>query len=175
MTTGPVQDYLTEHLAAAAAEERLFIQAAQRERGGPHGAELAGLRAAVQEDRSRLRALALRLGAREVRPKKAIRQLTEKLGRLRPNRSPVGRSPLSDLAEIEAMRVSVTYKWVGWRGLLATEAAEDPSVQAELYSLVQRAREQALRLDRIHDDVALAVLGETPTRTSHADDRSHRS
>lgn len=167
MTEALLHTYLNDHLAAATAGEQLFRRAAANQRSRSYSAELDALAAAVAEDRSRLRTLMSRLDATENRPKQLLAGATEFAGRFKPNRFVLRRSPLSDLMEVEAMRVGVAAKRSGWRALLASEASEDPMVRDELTELERRANEQSDSLDELHQRVARDVLtGEAAAKTS---------
>ncbi len=80
----------------------------------------------------------------------AVGWLGEKLGRLKPNASLVHRSPLSDVVELEGLRLTVQGKLGCWRALRVV-ADHDARVAAqEMDILVGRAEDQARRVDVLH-------------------------
>lgn len=89
--------------------------------------------------------------------------VTEKLGRFKLNGQVVGRSPLSDLVELEALRLGVAGKAAGWRALRDL-AAEDPRLdQGQLDGLLGRARAQEDLLEDLRRDaVRRAFTAGTP-------------
>jgi hypothetical protein len=155
---GYLQTYLNDHFAAASSGVQLFQRVASNQSGAAYAAELSRLAADVSADRQRLRQLMARLDVPENKPKQWAARATELAGRLKPNRSLVRRSPLSDLLEVEALRVAVTAKRAGWRSLLASYAARDPEVRDEVEDLLRRVDDQVELLEGLHQQVAGAVL-----------------
>jgi carbon monoxide dehydrogenase subunit G len=125
--------YLNDHLAGAMASTEL---ARRISRTHP---ELRALADDVEADRRELLDL-MRASGVEPRPHKAaIGWLTEKAGRLKLNGRLLGRSPLSDVLELEALRVSIDGKAAMWRALQTL-----PGADAErLDRLLRRAEGQA--------------------------------
>jgi hypothetical protein len=158
MTNGHLRTYLNDHLAAASAGEQLFRRVASNQRSSPHAAELDALALAIREDRQRLRQLMSHLDVSENRPKQVIARVGELVGRFKPNGSVIHRSELSDLLEVEGLRVAVTAKRAGWRSLLASPVADDQHLHEELSDLLRRAEEQVSVLEDVHQAVAAKVL-----------------
>ena len=71
----------------------------------------------------------------------------EKAGRLKLNGFLLGRSPLSDLEELEMMRLGVEGKAAGWRTLRALAETDRRLDPARLDDLISRARRQAELLE----------------------------
>ncbi|MFK0237460.1 hypothetical protein [Streptomyces vinaceus] len=84
----------------------------------------AGLAAGIAEDRESLRELMTPLDVTEQWPGVAEGQRAEKAARLKPDGRLVRRSPLSDVPELEAMRLGVEGKAALWRAL-RTRAVTD--------------------------------------------------
>jgi len=149
--------YLNDHLAGATAGLELFRRAARAQRGTDRGAELARLRDEVQEDRDALVELMHAAGV-SVRAYKVLGGwVLEKAGRLKSNGHLLTRSPLSDLVELEGMRLGVEGKGCLWRALLALD---DPRLsRARLERLAARAEAQVGTLEELRLGAARAVLG----------------
>lgn len=154
--SGYLAVYLTDHLAGSTAGLELFRRAARAQAGTPHGPLLAELRDQVREDREALLALAAALGVRVPAYKVVGGWVLEKAGRLKANGHLVTRSPLSDLVELEAMRLGVEGKACLWRALLQLE---DPRLDAAaLRVLLERALAQAGALEELRLRTASRVL-----------------
>jgi hypothetical protein len=75
--------------------------------------------------------------------------LGEKAGRLKFNGRLLARSPLSDLEELELLRLGVEGKAAGWRTLRIL-AGTDPRLDAgRLNELISRARSRADQLEEL--------------------------
>src|ERR671912_1744383 len=95
--------YLRNHDAAAQAGVDLFRRAESNQRDRPYGAELAELRAEVEQDARALRSVLKAEGVQPDRAQSLVLLLGERVGRLKPNGSLLRRAPLSDLIEVEGM------------------------------------------------------------------------
>jgi len=156
---GLVSIYLNDHLAGSTAGLELFRRAARANADTEIGAELARLTAEIEEDRAALIAMMAALGVPRRRYKTTLAWLGEKLGRLKLNGRIVSRSPLSPLIEVEALRLGVEGKALGWR-VLRTMAYDDARLDAgRLEGLIARAREQIDVLDSLHQRAAERVTG----------------
>ena len=80
-------------------------------------------------------------------------RLGERLGRLKPNGGLVGRMPLSDLIEVEAMSDAVQAKFAGWRALVSAGVP----TRTRLTDLVGRAERQADELGDLHRTASMAL------------------
>jgi hypothetical protein len=151
--------YLDDHLAAATGGLELFRRAARNQADQPHGEQLAALADEVAGDHAALREMIHRLGAHENLAKAALGWAAEKAGRLKLNGHLVTRSPLSDLTEVEGLRLAVQGKLAGWQVLRDLAAHDDRLPADELDELVARAEDQAGRLEALHREVAARCLG----------------
>ncbi|WP_329376584.1 hypothetical protein OG625_03485 [Streptomyces sp. NBC_01351] len=145
--------YLNDHLTGAASGVELLRRAARAHRDTPLGPTLAAMAQEVAQDRESLRRIMTDLRVPVMRSRTALGWLAEKAGRLKLNGRIVSRSPLSDVVELEAMRLGVEGKACAWRSL-QTLAATDPRIDgARLRELLRRAERQirileALRVER---------------------------
>ncbi|WP_221890441.1 hypothetical protein [Streptomyces sp. WAC07061] len=161
--------YLNDHLAGASAGTELLRRAARAHRGTALGPPLAALAREVAEDRESLRAVMAGLGVPESRVRAALGGLAEKAGRLKLNGHLFTRSPLSDVLELEAMRLGVEGKACMWRALLAL-ADHGARVDGDrLHELLRRAERQirileTLRRERSAQVFAPDVAGTTAAR-----------
>lgn len=158
MPSSTLTIYLNDHLAGATAGLELFRRAARTQRGTPAGPELARLTAEVTEDRDSLLSVMRRLGV-PVRQYKVLGGwVGEKVGRVKLNGHLLTRSPLSNLVELEALRLGVEGKGAGWR-LLRAVAEQDPRLDpADLDRLVERAQDQVGRLEALRMQAGRAAL-----------------
>lgn len=141
--------YLNDHLTGATGGVELFRRAASNLRGA-HGEELARLRDEVEEDRESLVSIMRRLGVRENKPMLVLGWVGEKAARLKPNGYLVRRSPLSDVIEIEGLRVGVHGKLCGFQVLRAAIIDDDRVPTEEVETLIERAEDQQARLYKLH-------------------------
>ncbi len=103
-----------------------------------------------------------RLDIDENRPLEALGWFGEKLGRLKPNGRLVRRSPLSDVIELEGLRLAVQGKLCCWRVLRAVAEDDARLATRELDALVTSAEDQARRLDVLHRRAAEQQLAAGP-------------
>lgn len=164
--------YLNDHLAGATAGSELASRMARSHRGLEDGAPLTRLAAEIAQDRSALLTLMAALGV-EVRNYKVIAAwIGEKAGRLKFNGRFLGRSPLSDLEELEVLRLGVEGKGAGWRTLRAL-ADTDPRLDAgHLEELIAAAGSQAEQLEELRVRAASRVISHSAGSGSAALDRA---
>ena len=82
----------------------------------------------------------------------------EKAGRLKFNGRLLARSPLSDLEELELLRLGVQGKAAGWRTLRAQADADTRLDAGRLDELFSRARSQADQLEELRVRAASHVI-----------------
>ncbi|MFD0354036.1 hypothetical protein ACFVHW_09835 [Streptomyces sp. NPDC127110] len=165
--------YLNDHLTGASAGTELLRRAARSHRDTALGPPLAALAREVAEDRESLRAVMAGLGVPESRGRAALGRLAEKAGRLKLNGRLFTRSPLSDVLELEAMRLGVEGKACMWRTLQALADRGARVDGARLHELVLRAERQirileTLRGERSAQVFAPEVAGATAGRRRSA-------
>jgi hypothetical protein len=151
--------YLNDHLAGATLGVELSRRAAAATRGTELGEFSARLHEQICEDRDTLRKVmaALAVDASPLKPSGAW--LLEKVGRLKLNGQIRGRSPLSDLVELEALEAGVSGKRALWQAL-ESALADDPRLGAFGFeALVERADEQLRGLEAHRVACAPSALG----------------
>jgi hypothetical protein len=141
--------YLNDHLAGATGGVELARRMADARPTGVDAAQLRRLAGDVAEDRASLIAVMQRLGVTVDQFKVALGWIGEKLGRLKLNGYLFGRSPLSTVIELEAMRLGVEGKAAGWRTLRTRADQDDRLDAAELDRLIERASGQIELLEAL--------------------------
>lgn len=141
--------YLNDHLLGATFGTELAERIAAAHRGSPDGVPLAEVATEVREDRDALRRLMDALDVPVRRYKTVLGWVAEKAGRFKPNGHLVERSPLSDLEELEVMRLGVEGKASCWRTLRSL-SDRDPRLDApDIDALLARAKRQTETLEEI--------------------------
>jgi hypothetical protein len=135
--------YLNDHLAGATAGTELAHRMARSHRDGKNGATLRRLAAEIAQDRTALLDIMTALGVKVRRYKVSAAWIGEKVGRLKFNGRLLTRSPLSDLEELEMLRLGVEGKAAGWRTLRTLADTDTRLDPARLDELISRARRQA--------------------------------
>ncbi|MFF8606630.1 hypothetical protein ACF06X_11880 [Streptomyces sp. NPDC015346] len=159
--------YLNDHLAGAAAGVELMRRVTRAHRGRDYEPQLAQLAREIREDRRTLRACMEALGVRRLRGRTVLGVVAERVGRLKLNGRVLSRSPLSDVLELEAMRLGVEGKGACWRTLHALARTDGRLDADQLEELVQRARRQSQSLEALRARVAGQVLTPPPTPPAH--------
>jgi hypothetical protein len=150
--------YLNDHLAGATAGSELAHRMARSYRGREESDPLSRLAVEIAQDRSALLAIMATLGVTVAAYKVGVAWIGEKIGRLKFNGGLLGRSPLSDLEELELLRLGVEGKAAGWRTLRIL-ADIDRRLDAErLDELISRARSQADQLEELRIHAASRVI-----------------
>jgi len=150
--------YLNDHLAGATAGSELAHRMARSHRGREEGGPLSRLAAEIAQDRSALLAIMASLGVTVRAYKVGAAWIGEKAGRLKLNGRLLARSALSDLEELELLRLGVEGKAAGWR-TLRTQADTDARLDAgRLDELISRASSQAGQLEELRVRAARRVL-----------------
>ncbi|USX52734.1 SRPBCC family protein [Lentzea sp. HUAS12] len=137
MNTELLGIYLNDHLAGATAGTEL---ARRISRTHP---ELRVLADDIEADRKELLDFMREVGVESRPHKEALGWLTEKAGRLKLNGRVLGRSPLSDVLELEALRVGIEGKTALWRTLRRLGSFDE----TRLERLADRAASQAELVD----------------------------
>ena len=156
--TGMFGIYLNDHLAGATAGTELARRMARSHGDGQDSGTLRRLAAEIAQDRAVLLDIMATLGIKVRRYKVGAAWIGEKAGRMKFNGRLFARSPLSNLEELEILRLGVEGKAAGWRTLRTlaeTNARLDP---ARLDELISRARRQADLLEDLRIGAADQVL-----------------
>ena len=155
--------YLNDHLAGATAGTELAHRMARSHGDGKDSGTLRRLAAEVGQDRAALLDIMATLGIKVRRYKVGAAWIGEKAG-LKFNGRLLARSPLSDLEELEMLRLGVEGKAAGWR-TLRTLADTDPRLDpARLDELISRARRQADVLEDLRVAAASKVVRACPSQ-----------
>jgi hypothetical protein len=150
--------YLNDHLAGATAGTQLARRMARSHQGREEGSELEAIAAEIGRDRAALLDIMASLGVAVRGYKAGAAWIGEKAGRLKFNGRVLGRSPLSDLEELELLRLGVEGKAAGWR-MLRAQADTDARIDAErLDELIARAKTQASQLEELRVRAARRVF-----------------
>jgi len=156
--------YLNDHLAGATAGGELAKRMARSHRGQEEAGPLRRLAAEIGHDRSALLNIMASLGLTVRIYKVGAAWIGEKAGRLKLNGRLLRRSPLSDLEELELLRLGVEGKAAGWR-TLRTLADTDTRLDAgRLDELISRASSQADELEELRVRAARRVISQPDHR-----------
>ncbi|MEU4353757.1 hypothetical protein [Streptomyces virginiae] len=146
--------YLNDHLTGANGVVELLRRAAEAHRGGALGTSLESLGEQVAQDRRSLLTLMADLDVPVMRTRAAFGRIAEKAGRLKLNGRVLSRSPLSDVLELEAMRLGVEGKAACWRSLRSL-ARTDPRIDVSLVEeLIGRSEQQIRALEAMRSACA---------------------
>ncbi len=146
--------YLQDQLAGSTAAVELFRRTAGAHKGTALGDVLDALVLEVTSDRQSLLDLMALLEIRPDRLKTSAAWMGEKVGRLKLNGALLHRSPLSDVVELDGMRMAVEWKAAGWRLLQAIADADHRLAEVDLNDLVARASDQITRLEDLRVSIA---------------------
>jgi hypothetical protein len=150
--------YLNDHLAGATLGAELARRMARSHRGREDSGPLNRLAAEIAQDRSALITIMAELGVPVRTYKVGAAWIGEKAGRLKFNGRLLARSPLSDLEELELLRLGVEGKAAGWR-TLRVRADTDARLDAgHLDELISRASRQVEELEELRVRAASRVL-----------------
>jgi hypothetical protein len=150
--------YLNDHLAGATAGTALAHRVARSHGDAASQATLQRLAGEINADRRALLEIMALLGVPVRHYKTTAAWLGERVGRLKFNGRLRTRSPLSDLEELELLRLGVEGKAAGWRTLRELAGAEPRLSPARLDELLTRARAQADQLEELRVRAASQLL-----------------
>jgi hypothetical protein len=141
--------YLNDHLAGATAGTELAHRVARTHRAQGQDGQLKRLAAEVAQDRAALIGMMKALGIPIRAYKVCAAWVGEKAGRVKFNGRLLARSPLSDLEELELLRLGVEGKAAGWRTLRTLADTDRRLDPGNLDELMSRARRQADLLEEL--------------------------
>jgi hypothetical protein len=159
---GLLSIYLNDHLAGATGGVELARRVAVSYPVPGQQAALERLAADIVQDRQTLLDLMAALGTPVRRYKVGVAWAAEKAGRLKLNGSLLTRSPLSNLEELEMLRLGVEGKAAGWRTLRELAKADGRLTPGTLDELIARARQQASVLEELRVQAAAQLVGAQP-------------
>jgi hypothetical protein len=149
--------YLNDHLAGATAGTGL----ARRMTASGHLPDPSGvlprLTSEIAQDRAALLEMMAALGIPVRSYKVCAAWIGEKAGRLKPNGHLRTRSDLSNLEELELLRLGVEGKAAGWRTLRVLADHDSRLAAARLDELIARASQQAGLLEDLRVSAAAQV------------------
>jgi hypothetical protein len=150
--------YLNDHLAGATVGTELAHRVARTHRPQGEGGQLKCLAAEVAQDRAALIGMMKALGIPIRAYKVCAAWVGEKGGRVKFNGRLLARSPLSDLEELELLRLGVEGKAAGWRTLRTLADTDRRLDPGNLDELMSRARRQADLLEELRVRAAEQVI-----------------
>jgi hypothetical protein len=142
--------YLNDHLLGATAGTEMAHRVAGSRRRSAEGETFRRLAEDIAEDRTALIEIMGTLGIPVRHYKVYAGWAAEKVGRLKFNGQIRGRSPLSDLLELESLRMGVEGKAALWRTLRSLADTEHRLDSRRLDVLIARAEAQARKLEELH-------------------------
>ncbi|WP_411103149.1 hypothetical protein [Streptomyces sp. cmx-4-9] len=151
--------YLNDHLAAAGSGVALARRMARAHQDTPAAPRFTELAREVSEDRDSLREVMTALDIPAHWSRAALGRLAEKAGRLKLNGRLVARSPLSDVLELEAMRLGIEGKGALWRSLQVLAESDARLDRTAMARLCDRAEQQA----ELTESLRVAAVGRTFT------------
>jgi hypothetical protein len=155
----PLGIYLNDHLAGATAGLELARRVARARHVPAPQPDLQRFADEVAEDRAALLRIMGTLGVPARSYKVWAAWAGEKAGRLKPNGRLTTRSALSNLEELELMRLGVEGKAAGWRTLRELAEVDGRLDASELDGLISRARSQADFLEESRVRAARQLIG----------------
>lgn len=154
--------YLNDHLAGATAGTELAHRMARSHGDGEDSGTFRRLAAEIAQDRAALLDIMTALGIKVRHYKVGAAWIGEKAGRLKFNGRLFTRSPLSDLEELEMLRLGVEGKAAGWRTLRTLADTDMRLDLGRLDELISRARRQADLLEDLRVGAADQVTRAHP-------------
>lgn len=163
--------YIRIHLTGAAGGIELFSRGADLY--DPAAREVVeGIRTELHDERRRLLAIAGNLGVRPAPLATAVAKIGEKVGRLKPNGHPLRRTRMTDLVDLEAMRIALAGKISGWEGLLTVVDEYAALPRDEIADLLAQALRQLDQITNLHAEAAQRAL---QAGRGTADNTTHRN
>jgi hypothetical protein len=157
--------YLNDHLAGSTLGLELAQRIVASARYLPVSDDvLKRLTVEIKEDRITLLEIMDTLGIRIQGYKVFAAWAGEKAGRLKLNGHLLSRSPLSNLEELEMLRLGVEGKGAGWRTLRVVAERDSRLDAGRLDQLIMRAARQADLLEELRSYVAEQIFGVRSTQ-----------
>jgi len=150
--------YLNDHLMGASGGVELFRRAAPAQPDPAARSRLFAMADEVAQDRQALLDLMRQLDVTPHQHRIALGWLGEKVGRLKPNGSLLSRTALTDLVELEAMRLGVEGKLACWQALEVVASYDDRIKAVDIHELQARARRQLDELETLRKSAAERAL-----------------
>jgi hypothetical protein len=151
--------YLRDHFAGSTAGLELAKRSADQ-LPEPAMGEIA---AEIEADRHTLRELMSTLDVGPSTVKVGLGWMGERVGRLKLNQRVFGRSPLSDVVELEGLVAGVSGKLQLWRAMALVSPRDPRLARFDFERLAQRAEGQRRRLEDLHARATLRALDDGRT------------
>ena len=151
--------YLNDHLAGATAGPELAHRTERAHQRRAENDDLRRIANEISQDRAALLEIMAALGIAVRGYKTTAAWIGEKAARLKLNGRIGSRSPLSDLEELEMLRLGVEGKAAGWRTLRVLADSDQRLDATRLDDLISRAQSQADRLEKLRVRPARRVTG----------------
>ncbi|MCX4404147.1 hypothetical protein OG840_21095 [Streptomyces sp. NBC_01764] len=149
--------YLNDHLAGATAGQHLSRHLAEHHRASPYGGELRHVADEIEEDREALLEVMDTLGVPALRYKVFAGRLGEKARLLKFNGRVTRRSGMSEVLELETLRLGIEGKSLLWQTLLSLTPDKGLD-RARLRDLQDRARRQIGTVEDVRREEAVGAL-----------------
>lgn len=160
--------YLQTHLAGSRAGVDLFARSSKGQLDQQIGLALREIRHEVIEQRDQLQQIMQSLGIDENLVRSTAARIGERIARLKPNGSLLHRTALTDLVEVEALRIAVSGKQAGWEALLAITDLVPELDRQQIQQFVRQGEKQLQRLGELHAIVARRALAPEPSTAARA-------
>lgn len=149
-----LKGYLQHHWVGSTAGVALFRRVARTHGDPAAAAEIRDLAVEVAADRETLRGLMSSVGVSPSALGTASARAGEWFGRFKPNGRVLSRSPLTDVVELEMLRLAVTGKRAGFE-VLRSAADDEPRLDPYVLDrLLERADDHLRTLERLHVTVS---------------------
>lgn len=155
--------YLQHHWVGATAGVHAFRRVGRNHGDTEAAAEVRDLAGEVAADRDALREVMRSVGVSPSVVGTTAARAGELLGRLKPNGHLFTRAPLTDVVELEALRLAVSAKLAGFE-VLRSAADDDPRLDPyTLDRMIERGREHVRTIERLHVQVSRdRILADAP-------------
>ena len=163
MAEKTIELYLNDHLAGSTFGVDLARQICDRSEGTPFGRTMATVAAQIEQDRDTLVELIERFDVSRNPVKAAATWVAEKASRVKLSGATAGDPDIGMFMALEAMVLGVTGKLRLWEALRHVSAAFDELDEAEVDTLVERARSQIETLEAERLALASRTLAPAPS------------
>ena len=155
----PLDSYLNDHLAGAAAAVELVERIRDNNQGTALATVMEGLGPDFEADRVTLQEVMERLGVARSTPKQVAGKVLETLSRLRLNERITGSPHVTRLMELETLSLGIEGKLALWRALDQITAPRPDLAAFDLPALMDRAVDQRARIEPYRLEAAATALG----------------
>lgn len=155
---GRLASYLQDHYAGSSAGIELFRRAADQQSDPVARTALTRITEQIDAERVALERFLAAVGSKPDPVKNAGAWVAEKLGRFKPNGELIRRSQLSDVVELEMLRIAVEGKAAGWRVLRKLAEDDERFKAADLDALLKEAAAQIEELEELRMTAALRAF-----------------